>query len=178
MTVTADTRAELRSMDVLNRALGDLAPVLTKYFRTRHVRYSVADTEAILGALKTDRGYQSIDVFLAASVFTEDFARAVAIFLHEHAHVYGYDGSRGFTDALTELIEATVRHRQSLDAYEDDWRTACQEVLKERGTVGLNSEQSIAEQLQTLDRDALLQVLERVPGVVLRPLLSGDPDTK
>jgi hypothetical protein len=113
------TRAEQRSMEVLNRSLGDLAPVLTKYFRTRNVRYSVAETEGILGALKTGRGYQSIDVFLAASVFTEEFARALAIFLHEHAHVYGYDGSRGFTDALTELIEASIRHRQSLDEYEN-----------------------------------------------------------
>ena len=165
-------------MDVLNRSLGDLAPVLTEYFRTRHVRYSVADTEAILGALKTGRGYQSIDVFLAASVFTEDLARALAIFLHEHAHVYGYDGSRGFTDALTELIEATIRHRQALDAYEKDWRTAREEVLRERGLAGVNAKESITEQLRTLDRDALLEVLKRVPGVVLRPLLPGDPEIK
>lgn len=172
------SRAEQRSMDVLNRSLRDLAPVLTEYFRTRRVRYSVADTESILGALKTGRGYQSIDVFLGASVFTEDFARALAIYLHEHAHVYGYDGSRGFTDALTELIEATVRHRQSLEAYEKDWQTAREEVLTERGTVGRDAEQSLAEKLQALDRTALLEVLRRVPGVVLRPLLPEDPDTK
>ncbi len=172
------TRAEQHSMEVLSRALGDLAPLLTKYFRTRQVRYSVAETEAILGALKTGRGYQSVDVFLAASVFTEDFARALAIFLHEHAHVYGYDGSRGFTDALTELIEAAVRHRQSLDAYEGEWQTARQEVLTERGRVGLNEEQGIVEQLEALDRDELLRLLEKVPGVVIRPLLSRDPDTK
>jgi hypothetical protein len=172
------SRAEQRSMDVLNRALGDLDPVLTEYFRTRHVRYSVAETEAILGALKTGRGYQSIDVFLSASVFTGDFARALAIFLHEHAHVYGHDASRGFTDALTELIEATIRHRQSLDAYENDWQITRQGVLTERGTVGPKDEQGIATQLLTLDRDALLRLLERVPRVVLRPLLSGDPDTE
>jgi hypothetical protein len=172
------TRAEQRSMDVLNRALGDLAPVLTTHFRTKRVRYGVADTEAILGALKTGRGYQSIDVFLAASVFIEDFAHALAIFLHEHAHIYGYDGSRGFTDALTELIEATIRHRRSLDAYENDWQSARMEVRTERGTVGLSVEKRIGEQLQTFDRDALIQLLERVPGFVLRPLLSGDFDTE
>jgi hypothetical protein len=172
------SRAEQRSMEVLNRSLGDLAPVLTKYFRTRNVRYSVAETEAILGALKTGRGYQSVDVFLAASVFAEEFARALAIFLHEHAHVYGYDGSRGFTDALTELIEASIRHRQSLDEYENDWQTARQEVLTERGMVGLNGERSITEQLQTFDRDELLHLLEKVPAVVLRPLLPRNPDKK
>jgi hypothetical protein len=172
------TRAEQRSMAVLNQALGDLAPVLTKYFQTKHVRYSIADTEAILGALKTGRGYQSVDVFLAASVFAEDFACALAIFLHEHAHVYGYDASRGFTDALTELIEATIRHRRALDAYENDWQSARNEVLSERGTIGLNGERHIGEQLRTLDRDALLQLLERVPSFVVRPLLSGELDTE
>jgi hypothetical protein len=172
------TRAEQRSMDVLNRALGDLAPVLTRYFRTKRVRYSIADTEAILGALKTGREYQGIDVFLAASVLTEDFARALATFLHEHAHIYGYDGSRGFTDALTELVEAAIRHRRSLDAYENDWQAARQEVLTERGPAVLNGEQSIPERLQSLDRDALLQLLERVPGVILRPLLPGGSETK
>lgn len=172
------SRAEQRSMDVLNRVLADLAPVLNAYFRTKEVRYSVAETEAILGALKTGRGYQSIEVFLAASVFIEDFARALAIFLHEHAHVYGYDASRGFTDQLTELIESTIRHRQSLDAYESDWQMACQKVVEERGTVGFKVEENIATQLQNLDRDALLRLLGRVPGVVLRPLLFGDPDTE
>jgi hypothetical protein len=39
----------------------------------------------ILGALKQGRDYQSTEVFLAASAFTEDLARALAIFLHEHA---------------------------------------------------------------------------------------------
>ena len=38
-----------------------------------------------------------------------DFSEALAVFLHEHAHIFGYDGHRGFTDALTELIEAVVR---------------------------------------------------------------------
>lgn len=136
------SRAEQRCMDVLDRSLRELAPVLTEYFRTRHVRYSIADTESILGALKTGRGYQSLDVFLAASVFTDDFARALAVFLHEHAHVYGYDGSRGFTDALTELIESTVRHRECLNAYEKDWQAAREEVLTERGTAGPKAKQA------------------------------------
>jgi hypothetical protein len=174
----APTRSEAASVGVLHRALDDLAPVLVRLFTTKHVRYSVADTDAILGALKHGRGYQSIEVYLAATVFISDFARALAVFLHEHAHIFGYDGSRGFTDALTELLEALISHRAALDTYEHEWQAARQEVLTERGTVEPNAEQNIAEQIQALDRDALLQLLERVPGVVLRPLLTGDPDTK
>ena len=146
----APTRSEAASVGVLHRALDDLAPVLVRLFTTKHVRYSVADTDAILGALKHGRGYQSIEVYLAATVFISDFARALAVFLHEHAHIFGYDGSRGFTDALTELLEALISHRAALDTYEHEWQAARQEVLTERGTVEPNAEQNIAEQIQAL----------------------------
>jgi hypothetical protein len=169
------THAEHGGIRALQRALDDLASPLARLFATKHVRYSVADTEAILGALKQGRGYQSIEVYLAATVFTEDFARALAIFLHEHAHIFGYDGSRGFTDALTELIEGVIRHRGALDNYEHDWEIAREQVHAERGTARSEDEKSIAQQLETLERDALLRLLERIPGAVLRPLLAIDP---
>ncbi len=91
-------------------------------------------------------------MFLAASVFTDDFARALAVFLHEHAHIYGYDGSRAFTDALTELIEATIRHRQALDTYDNDWQTAREHILAERGKSITETEQPMNEQLRGMDR--------------------------
>jgi len=172
------TRAEMVSMGVLQRTLDDLAPVLVRLFKTKHVRYSVADTDAILGALKHGLTYQSVELYLAASVFVSDFSRALAVFLHEHAHIFGYDGSRGFTDALTELLEAAVRHRGAMDNYEREWQAALQGVLAERGDVAPNAEHGIPEQLQMLDREALLQLLEKIPGVVLRPLLLSGLDTK
>jgi hypothetical protein len=174
----AITRAEHDSMRVLQRALNDLAPALGRLFATKHVRYSVADTEAILGALKHGLGYQSIGVYLAAAVFTEDFAKALSIFLHEHAHIFGYDGSRGFTDALTELVEAVIRHRELLESYEHDWETAREQVRAERGTVVKADDTSLTQQLETLERDALLRLLGRVPGAVLRPLLATESGEK
>src|SRR5207302_567606 len=109
--------------------------------------------------------------FLAASAFTEDLARALAIFLHEHAHVYGYDGSRAFTDALTELIESIIRHREALETYDNEWQVARKGIIKERAPSRTAREETIPEQLQRLDREALLALLERVPGVILRQLL-------
>jgi len=54
------------------------------------------------------------------------------VFLHEHAHTFGYDGQRGFTDALTELLETVARQRSVLDVYEREWDAARQEVERER----------------------------------------------
>jgi hypothetical protein len=172
------TRAEDSSVRVLQHALDDLAPVLARLFAAKRVHYSVADTEAIMGALKHGRGYQSIEVYLAASVFVEEFARALAVFLHEHAHIFGYDGSRGFTDALTDLIEGVILHRKVLENYEHDWQDVRDQVLAERGTAVIDVEQNVRMRYQNLDRDALLDLLEQVPGAVLRSLLPVDPDTK
>ena len=171
------TKAEHESMRVLDQALADLEPTLAAHLRSKRIRYSVAETDAILGALKHGRQYQSLDVFLAASVFTEEFARALAIFLHEHAHVYGYDGSRGFTDALTQLIEAVIGYRRALDAYENDWQIARKAVAKERKSGPPLREETIPERLQHLGRDSLLAILERIPGVVLKPLLSSTQES-
>ena len=172
------TRAEHGGIRALQRALDDLAPLLARLFGTKHVRYSVADTDVILGALKQGRGYQNIEVYLAATVFAEDFGRALAIFLHEHAHICGYDGSRGFTDALTELIEGIIRHRGALDNYEHDWEIAREQVHAERGTSASEDEKSITQQLETFEREALLSLLERIPGAVLRRLLAIDSSKK
>jgi hypothetical protein len=72
-----------------------------------------------------------------------------------------------------EPARSSLEIRLSIDAYDADLESARLE-----GTVGLNVEHGIAEHLRTLDRDALLPVLERVPGVVLRPLLPRDAGTE
>jgi hypothetical protein len=93
----------------------DLAPHVAGVFDHGRTSYTVAQTEVILGELKNARQHRSREVFLAADVFLMDFAEALAVFLHEHANIFGYDGHRGFSDALTELIETVVRQRKALD---------------------------------------------------------------
>ena len=46
----------------------------------------------------------------------------LAVFRHEHAHIFGYDGQRVFTDALTEPLETVIRQRNVLDRYEQEQR--------------------------------------------------------
>lgn len=86
----------------LRRTLHELGPDLEAYFENRGLRYTVARTEALQGEFR--HGHNSLEIFLAESFFELDFGAAAAVFLHEHAHVLGYDASRGFTDALTRLI--------------------------------------------------------------------------
>jgi hypothetical protein len=165
------TQGERNGKVILLEVLSVLAPALVRLLEKKEVRYSVADTDAILGALREGQGYGRVDVFLAASVFSGDFPRALAIFCHEHAHMFGYDGERGFTDALTELIEAMARERALLDDYERDWESARKIVLNERRTDPRSSQEPVADRIRSLTREELLSLLEKVPSTVLSRIL-------
>ena len=166
------TQAEEASMQVLNRVLGQLAAPIQAVFSRHHTRYTVARTDAVLGELKKGRGYRSQEVFLAEQVFEADFAEALAIYLHEHAHIFGHDGDRGFTDALTELIENVVRLRRELDGYEAQWETARKKVIKERNTQSREaSTTSLQERLAVMSEGEVRSLLNQVPGAVMERLL-------
>jgi hypothetical protein len=112
-------------------------------------------------------------VFLAADVFTDDFPEAVAVFLHEHAHIFGHDGHRGFTDALTELIETVVRNRSALDAYEAEWETIQKSVRKERKSIAADQPEDEWSWLEEKSDQELRELFRRIPPVVLRKLKTG-----
>ena len=131
----APTTAEQESIRLLSQVLRELAPEIIAVFEKGTTSYTVAKTDTVLGALRSGRGYRSREVFLAEHVFTADFPEALAIFLHEHAHIFGYDGSRGFTDALTELLETVVRQRHDLDDYDARWDRA-RVAIRQRGWRG------------------------------------------
>jgi hypothetical protein len=162
--------AESRALAVLTRVVRKLAPAVMAHFDSRKTTYSVAETEVLLGELKQARAYRSQEVFLAASVFETDFPRAFAVFLHEHAHLFGY-GSRAFTDALTELIEDIVRCRGDLDSFETAWDEACEAVLHEREAGRTGPELDYRAALERMDRGELLDLLEAVPPLQLEGLL-------
>lgn len=166
--------AESEAIHLMGTIMRELAPEIAAVFDRSRTSYTVAETEAILGALREKRSYRSREVFLAAYVFVRDFAEAIAIFLHEHAHIFGYDGHRGFTDALTELIETIVRHRKIMDEYEEEWEAVKEKVMKEReGKEGaLAAEQ--ADWLENKTDEELRELLRRVPHVVLRALKRQD----
>ena len=99
----------------------------------------------------------------------------VAIFLHEHAHIFGHDGSRGYTDALTELLESIIRTRQELDEYERRWEEKRKEVLRERKTLerkAIASENTLKTWIESLNEQQLKKLKNRVPAAVLKKLKS------
>ncbi len=116
----------------MSRITRELAPEVLAVFDRGKLSYTVATGDAVLDELRTGCGCRSREVFLAEQTFVADFPDALATFLHEHAHIFGYDGGRGFTDALTELLETVVRQRSVLDRYEKEWDVAREEVQRER----------------------------------------------
>ena len=167
----ATTVAEARAIAVLTKVLRGLAPEIMAVFDRGKTSYSVAKTEAVLGELKQLRGYRSREVFLAESVFEEGFARALSIFLHEHGHIFGHDGSRGFSDALTELLEVVIQHREILGNFEQQWDHVRFEIVAERDTQNARKPFT-GEELGTFGETELRTLLRRLPLPVLQDLLA------
>jgi hypothetical protein len=166
------TATEADSIEMLRRTLRDLKPEIMTVFDAGITTYTVAQSETILGELRDHRRYSSREVFLAAEVFEADFAEAFAIFVHEHAHVFGYDGSRGFTDALTGLLETVVSHRKDLDPYESRWMTLRERVIEERRRQAVQSDLSLEDRVDGLSDSELRQALRRVPRLTLKRILA------
>ncbi len=163
------TPTEYEAIHLLSRILNDLAPEVAAVFNRGQTSYTVARTDTLLGQLKSERHYRERDVFLAESVFVSDFADAVATFLHEHSHIFGHDGSRGFSDALTHLLETVIRQRHELDPLEQEWEKLRKSVRRER-TKAAKSGDGLDGWLSGMSEDDLRSVIRRVPTSVLERL--------
>jgi hypothetical protein len=170
------TSAENEGIHVLSKSLRDLAPEVSAVFDKGKTNYTVAETEALLGQLKSARSYRSREVLLCAALFVSDFPMALATFLHEHAHIFGDDGSRGFTDALTELLETVMRCRYDLDPFEKRWSAATRSVKKERQAAGqMPADKPIEDWLDSRSEADLRELMRLLPEPVLRRLREHTP---
>lgn len=165
--------AENNSLDVLRYILAELDPEMAKVLTKSKISCCVAETEVLLGQLKDNREWRSYEVFLAANVFLADFPEAISIYLHEHAHIFGYDGSRGFTDALTKLLAAVIANRVSMDKYEKLWNAARDRVYQERSE-SPDRDKTIDSLLDSKNTAQLRDLLGRVPENIIKDLLKQD----
>lgn len=165
------TPAESAAIAVLRDVLRDFAPKIAQFYEEKRTSYTIAATEVLLGEFKQARGYRSHEIFLAERIFESDFAEALAVFLHEHAHIHGYDGSRTFTDALTELLETTVRQRMSIGSHEAKWTAARDKVVAERKRESQKRQADELAQLDGFDREELLALVRDLPQAELRSAL-------
>lgn len=170
------TKAEYEAIHLLGRILKEFAPEIVAVFEQGRTSYTVAKTETLLGQLKDGRTYKSRDVFLAESVFVDEFPVAVATFLHEHSHIFGYDGSRGFTDALTMLLETVIRQRQALDPLEQAWEKVRKSVRRERRSEP-EHDVGLGKWLDEMDEDQLRVTLRQVPPSILKGLRKHSRET-
>lgn len=123
--------AEKACISLLEEAIRDFDPSLAQV-TLRGVSYLIADTESLLGAWQRSRGYRSREIYLASKLFDGPFRTAFATHLHECSHLFGHDGSRGFTDALTQLIEAIAQRPSRLRGYARRWAKLRSSIRTER----------------------------------------------
>ena len=72
--------------------------------------------------------------------------------------------SRGFTDALTRLIENVVRYRKDLDRYEARWIEAREAVLHERNQrADADPKDTVADLVDAMNEARLRDLLQRPP---------------
>jgi hypothetical protein len=161
--------AERASITLLAGSLRGLAPTLMGRFDKSRTLYSVAETDTVLGQLKQERAYLARDVYLPAQLFTADFPKALALFLHEHAHLFNDDSSQSGAEALLELLESVVRHRTHLDFYETRWQETRLTVLNERVKTT-----HYAALLTTKSEDDLRALVLKLPPAVVTSLLEDE----
>jgi hypothetical protein len=168
------SQGEREAIAQLVALLRELAPEVHAIFARDRTAYFVARSPDALGALRRGRGWREREVFLVDDLFVGDFATAFATFMHEHAHIFGHDGDRGFTDALTEMLETAIRNRAVFDAAEQRWEQLRARVLAERedAVAVADATAALREALAALDAPALRALLERTPPAVLRRLLT------
>ena len=125
------TQAEQACIALLEESIFDLDASFATVV-LRGARYLIADTHQILGAWQRTREYKSREIYFSAKLFSGPFNTGFATYLHECSHLFGHDGSRGFTDALTQLIESLADRPYQLAKYKLRWDELCKTVLRER----------------------------------------------
>lgn len=146
---------EQRALDLLIRTAHSLDSGLADKFTG--ARYVIGASKEIIGELRKTAVRHDKCVYLTKSVFTGRFSDAVAVLLHEWSHLYGHDGSRGFTDILTDFIARSIEERNSITAYEQEWQPIADEIRKsetETPDVGI-----ILNRLSSAEKSALIRML-------------------
>jgi hypothetical protein len=123
---------EMEAINILANFIGEFHKEL--YQKYRNVLYTTGVIDTILGEYRTayyNDGKEHI--FLGTKIFTMPFTHAVGVLLHEWSHIYGGDGSKEFTYALTDFIILILSHKnliEKLNNYEKEWKTITSEVIK------------------------------------------------
>jgi len=163
------SKHEAEGIVVLADFINIISPDIVSKFA--NAKYTVGENDEIIGELKRQRSYFDKHIFLNKNFFTFPFNEALAVLLHEWAHIYGGDGTRSFSDALTGFIaliletEGVVR---KLKKYKGEWDNAVAKIKEEREeSEGFN----VNDIVQNLTHEQLVGVLNSIPQDELYKLL-------
>ncbi len=68
--------------------------------------------------------YKLISISLDDMCLRKDnFSEALSVYLHEMAHMFGAEGTRNFTSALTRIIELCVKNNERIESYRKRWES-------------------------------------------------------
>jgi hypothetical protein len=152
------TPLESKAIEHISNYIDNLVPGLRQNFS--NITYTIGDSDEIIGEMKEKKAYYSTDVYLSKHFFSFSFSDAVALLAHEWNHIYGYDGSRSFSDALTHFIACLIDKRNEIDDFESRWNEYLQEIMNEQGSEDLDQTDVV---LRTLTGEEKNKILKLIP---------------
>jgi hypothetical protein len=164
------TPNENLGINLLARFIRDLSPEIS--LRFENARYTIGESEEILGELRSKRGWHEQHVFLEKSVFILPFDEALAILIHEWSHIFGSDGSRYFSDALTNFIALILKNGEllgRLNIYKSEWTELVETINQDRKNAEEPS--GLKDIIGGLSREAMRTLLLGIPEDSLFKLL-------
>ena len=131
------TRKELRGLEICLECVGKISPefkslfsdIFNGYYNTEggyeyNVTYKSVTSEQLLGELKdSNTTYGHKTIYLNKKLFKNSFGKVFSTLLHEMLHVFGRDGDRQFTDALTIVMERIINNHNIIKDYELKWNS-------------------------------------------------------
>jgi hypothetical protein len=153
---------EKHGINILADFIRKLSADLYKCYKSAF--YTVGENDDVIGELKKKRDYKDQHVFLNKTFFTLSFNDAVAVLLHEWAHLYGYDGERSFSDALTGFISLILKKEKALEelkGYITKWKEISVKIHEERNDSPVNV--NIEELFDNLAKEKMKEILMDIP---------------
>jgi len=164
------TLNERDAINLLADFIRQLSPDIYKKYK--NAIYSVGESDEIIGELKLKRDYTKQHIFLNKIVFILPFNDALSVLIHEWSHLFGTDGGRGFSDALTGFISLILENEKALEdlnSYVNRWKEISANIKNERKEGALNL--NISQLLDNLPTEKIKGIIMSIPEEEIFKLL-------
>lgn len=136
--------------------------------------FHIVESNDILGEFRSSNGFGDTSVALNRILFVGSFSTMFSTFLHEISHIYGYDGDRKFTDALTHLIESLIENIDKLQNAEIEWKKYRERIIEERkSNVNVNLNITIKDRLKAMSTKELSELIDKADESALKDVFQG-----